>query len=236
MLSVIIPTFNEIKSGYIQKIFPLLKNTKDIEVLCIDSNSTDGTREFIQEYGFKLITTDTTSRAKRLNLGMENAQGEMLLLHHPRSLLSVNAIATLKNEKDLYWGVFTHRFDHVHPLLKFTSWWSNNVRGDLRKVFYLDHCFFVRKEVIDEVGYMPEVDIFEDTELSLMLKSYCDPIRLDDISLTSAIRFKKNGVWKQAIHNQILKWKYYFKFNNKVMNKAYEKNTSLNSSYKKNDS
>jgi glycosyltransferase involved in cell wall biosynthesis len=231
MLSVIIPTFNEMNNGYLEKIFPLLRNTNEIEVICVDSNSTDGTREFILENKFKLLSTDTTSRAKRLNIGIKSAQGEMLLLHHPRSLLSVNAIATLKNDKELYWGAFTHRFDHKHFLLDFTSWWSNKWRGDKRHIFYLDHCFYIRKDILDDIGMIPEIDIFEDTELSLLLRSYCPPLRLDDISLTSSIRFKGNGVWKQAYTNQKLKWSYYFNRDHKKMNKDYEKNIALNSDY-----
>ena len=231
MLSVIIPTFNEIKNGYIQKIFPLLKNTENIEVICVDSNSTDGTREFIQKHGFTLIYTETTSRAKRLNIGVQKASGSMLLLHHPRSILSVDIINELKLDQDLQWGVCTHRFDFSHPLLKFTSWWSNKIRGDMRHIFYLDHCFFIRAEIFEAIGLIPEVDIFEDTELSLMLRSYCPPIRLDGISLTSSVRFKSNGVWKQAWGNQVLKWKYYFKQDHKRMNKKYEEKTALNSKY-----
>ena len=232
MLSVIIPTFNEIKNGYIQTSFNLLKNLSDTEIICVDSGSTDGTKELIEKNGFKLISIDTTSRAKRLNIGIESAKGEMLLLHHPRSLLSVDAISELQvNQEDLYWGAFTHKFDLNHPLLNFTSWWSNKIRGDLRHIFYLDHCLFIRKEIFEQIGLIPEVDIFEDTELSLMLRSFCEPLRLEGKSLTSATRFSTNGIWKQALLNQVLKWKYYFKFNHKEMNKSYEKNTKLNSDY-----
>ena len=232
MLSVIIPTFNEIKNGYIQTTFNLLKNLSGAEIICVDSGSTDGTKELIIKSGFKLISVDTTSRAKRLNTGIQHAKGDMLLLHHPRSLLSVDSFAELQNnQEDLYWGAFTHKFDLNHPLLKFTSWWSNKVRGDLRHIFYLDHCLFIRKEIFEDMGLIPEVDIFEDTELSLMLKSYCVPLRLEGTSLTSATRFSTNGIWKQALLNQVLKWKYYFKFNHKEMNKSYEKNTKLNSDY-----
>jgi len=231
MLSVIIPTFNEIESGYLQKSFPLLKNTEGIEVICVDSNSTDGTVELINKFNFKLISVDTTSRAKRLNIGIENSTGSMILLHHPRSLLCVSAFNTLKNEEDLYWGAFTHRFDLDHPLLRFTSWWSNLWRGDKRGIFYLDHCFYIQREIFEEVGLMPEVDIFEDTELSKLLNTYCEPLRLDEISLTSAVRFRKNGVWRQALTNQILKWKYYFNVDHKVLNKQYEKETALNAKY-----
>ncbi len=167
MLSVIIPTFNEIKNGYIQTTFNLLKNLSGAEIICVDSGSTDGTKELIIKSGFKLISVDTTSRAKRLNTGIQHAKGDMLLLHHPRSLLSVDSFAELQNnQEDLYWGAFTHKFDLNHPLLKFTSWWSNKVRGDLRHIFYLDHCLFIRKEIFEQIGLIPEVDIFEDTDLS----------------------------------------------------------------------
>ena len=122
MLSIIIPTFNELKNGYIQKIFPLLKNTEDIEVICVDSNSNDGTIEFINRFGFKLFQIDSTSRAARLNKGIIESNGEMILLHHPRSLLSVYALNELIQEQnELYGGAFTQKFDQDHKLLKFTS-------------------------------------------------------------------------------------------------------------------
>ncbi len=235
MLSVVIPTFNEISSGYIQKSFPLLSNTEGLEVICVDSNSTDGTIDLIKKHGFKLISVDTTSRAKRLNIGIQESTGDMILLHHPRSLLNVAAFHTLMTEDDLFWGAFTHKFDLDHPLLKFTSWWSNLWRGDRRGIFYLDHCIYVQREIFEEVGLMPEIDIFEDTELCKLLNTYCMPLRLDEISLTSAIRFKNNGIWKQALMNQILKWKYYFKADHKQMNQLYEKKTALNSKYQKED-
>jgi glycosyltransferase involved in cell wall biosynthesis len=232
MLSIIIPTFNEIKNGYIQKIFPLLKNTDGVEVICVDSNSTDGTVELINQFGFNLYKIDSTSRAARLNKGIAESSGEMILLHHPRSLLSVYALNELKEEQlELYWGAFTHKFDLDHKLLRFTSWYSNKIRGDLRKIFYLDHCIFARSEIFEDIGPIPEVDIFEDTEICKLLNTVCDPIRLEPISTTSAVRFSKNGIWTQAIKNQLLKWKYYFKVDHKKMNIEYEQKVNLNARY-----
>lgn len=236
MLSIIVPTFNEINNGYIQNIFPLLKNLPDTEVICVDSHSKDATQELIKHYGFKLILIDSNSRAARLNKGIESAQGSMILLHHPRSLLSVNGLYELIQQQDeLYWGAFTHKFDTDHKLLMFTSWYSNRVRGDLRKIFYLDHCIFGRTEIFQDIGPMPEIDIFEDTELCKMLNTVCDPIRLESYSTTSAIRFNKNGIWSQALNNQLLKWKYYFKTDHKKINQDYEKKVALNARYDKRD-
>jgi glycosyltransferase involved in cell wall biosynthesis len=233
MLSVVIPTFNEIQNNILEDILKLLSGSKDIEVLCVDSFSTDGTKELIEKYQAKLIQVETNSRAKRLNIGIKSATGDMILLHHPRSLLTADGLRYLvTHAAELKWGAFTHKFDTTHPLLAFTSWWSNYGRGELRSIYYLDHCIFVKKSIIEKVGYIPEVDIFEDTEISLKLRKIARPTRLNFPATTLAIRFTKNGIWKQAILNQKLKWKFYYKTNHKEMNKDYEQGLELNSKYK----
>lgn len=233
MLSIIIPTFNEMNNGYLNKIFPQLSQIDGIEVIIIDSMSSDGTYEYAKSFPFKTYQIETTSRAKRLNHGMQLASGEMFLLHHPRSLLEMKGVKYLRDHiEEYYWGGFTHKFDLNHPLLRFTSWYSNRIRADRRNIFYLDHCIFVRKFLIQEIGYLPEVDIFEDTELSKMLNKKCEGLRLESFALTSAIRFEKNGILKHALNNQILKWKYYLKVDHKKMNKAYENKVALNAEYR----
>lgn len=231
MLSIIIPTYNEMKSQYLEKSLVILSCCKDIEVIIIDSYSTDGTKELIEKFPFKLIQMETKSRAVRLNKGIEVASAPMILLHHPRSYLSTEAIDYLNKYQDRYqWGAFTHEFDKKHPLLRFTSFWSNFGRGR-RGIYYLDHCIFAQKKLLLKIDYIPEVDIFEDTELSIRLRKHAWPTLLPFISTTSAIRFETNGVFKQAYMNQILKWKYYFNSNHKEMNKSYEKGIELNTKY-----
>ena len=233
-LSIIIPTFNEIKNDYIQKSFPLLHEIvqtepNQIEVLIVDSHSQDGTIELAKKYNFKVITCETTSRAYRLKLGIENSQGEKILLHHPRSLLTKQGLIFLK-EHAKGWGAFTHKFDSSHPLLSFTSFWSNYIRGT-RGIFYLDHCIYFERKFKEATLELPDLDIFEDTEICKILRSLGAPELLPFPSTTSAIRFKKNGVLKQAIMNQKLKIQYYLGVHHQKMNRDYEKNLKLNSEY-----
>ena len=77
------------------------------------------------------------------------------------------------------------------------------------------------------------MDIFEDTEICTRLKNYKSK-RLKSISTTSAVRFEKNGVFKQSLINQYLKLLYLLKIDHKKMNKLYEKKTKLNSNYDNN--
>ena len=84
MISVILPTFNEIDSGYLGPIMSRLPRLSQAEILAVDGGSTDGTVEFIDRHGVEVLSLPGSSRAARMNLGIEQSQGEMLLLHHPR--------------------------------------------------------------------------------------------------------------------------------------------------------
>lgn len=236
MVSIIIPTFNEMALGYFKKSIEQLSKIKNIEVIVVDTNSTDGTRELVQEFNFKLITLNTTSRAARLNEGIRQAKSELILLHHPRSLLDIEGVNYLiENQETLSWGGFIHSFDKSHGLLRFTSWYSNHVRLKMRGIVYLDHCIYFKRKFLDKKTPIPEVEIFEDTLLSDLLRKNSWPELLPFKSTTSAVRFSKNGVWFQAILNQVLKICYYLNFSDKSMNKVYEKGLALNSLYKRNE-
>lgn len=232
MLSVIIPTFNEIKSNYLEDILKSLAGL-ELETIVVDSFSNDSTLEILKKYNVKIFQVNTTSRAKRYNIGIQNASGDMILLHHPRSLLSKKAIKhLLKHQQSLDWGAFTHKFDFFHPLLSMTSWYSNFIRGDLRHIYYLDHCIFAKKNLLESVGLIDEVDIFEDTLICKKLKKLCRPKRLKYNSITSSIRFRKNGILKQVLINQKMKLLYFMNKNHKELNKEYD-NLNLNSDYER---
>ena len=234
MLSIIVPTLNESKAGYLPKILDAYREVPDIEIICVDGGSTDNTISVIKQSTARLITTNLSSRAGRLNAGIAQSKFDMVLLHHPRSLVDIEGIMAIANRStDMRWGAFTHQFSISHPLLNFTSWYSNHIRGGLRSIYYLDHCLFAQKQLLLDVGLLPDIDIFEDTEICLKLRIQGKPIRLPFISQTSAVRFQVQGIYQQALKNQYLKWLYYFKRSDTKMNRLYEKGLELNSKYEK---
>lgn len=237
MLSIIVPTLNESKTGYLSKILNAYLEVDGIEIICVDGGSSDNTISLIKQSNATLIASDFSSRASRLNAGIKYAKFDMVLLHHPRSLVDIEGIKALINQTaDIRWGAFTHQFSISHPLLNFTSWYSNHIRGGVRGIYYLDHCLFAQKQLLLDVGLLPEIDIFEDTEICLRLKKQAKPIRLPFVSRTSAVRFQSHGIYRQAVKNQYLKWLYYFNRSDKKMNESYEQSLQLNSLYNKNNS
>jgi len=177
----------------------------------------------------KALIVETNSRAQRMNVGAENAKGEILLFHHPRSELELGGLEYLtKHGAKLSWGAFTHIFDESSLGFRFISFYSNRVRGDIFNIFYLDHCLFLKRELFNKIK---PVEIFEDTLLSNSLKEKGRGKRLIFKSKTQAVRFLKNGFWKQSFLNQKLKLKFLLGHENQKLNEEYEKGLELNSQY-----
>jgi GT2 family glycosyltransferase len=231
-ISIIFSSYNESQNELFKKsiiFYSELKKSIPIEIICVDGSSNDGTLDFLKQYPVTIISSESKNRAERYNEGSITAQGDLLIIQHPRSFLDAYAInEVINHDFQFSWGAFTHQFNHSHPLLKFTSWYSNYIRGDLFNIYYLDHCYVIKKELFEKVNGFPDIAIFEDTELCKRLKQFSKPIRFHSISTTSAIRFLKNGVLKQAILNQWMKLNYFIFFRPEKMNEIYEKDINLN--------
>ncbi len=228
MISVVISVFNESKNPYLLSILEQFKHDTFFELICVDGGSTDGTFEAIKKQGIRVEVLHASTRAARLNLGIQCASAKTILLQHPRSLISDAGIALMKkNDKAFEWAAFTHQFDHAHFFLKFISWYSNEVRVKKKAIVYLDHCMLVKKAYLDAKA-MPDIAVFEDTALSEHLRTICQPVLLSDSVTTSAIRFLDRGIYKQFLLNQWIKCLYVLKIDSKKINRLYEKKLNLN--------
>ena len=83
LVSIIMPSLNVV--SYIDKCLQSAINQtlKDIEVICIDAGSTDGTREVIEKYALtdkriRLIDSNVKSYGYQVNLGINKAIGDYI--------------------------------------------------------------------------------------------------------------------------------------------------------------
>ncbi|MCG6149953.1 hypothetical protein EHQ96_13210 [Leptospira levettii] len=206
MLSIIVPVDVNLNTYYKESL-ENFHNRKDVEIILVH-----------QEEAF--------TRAERLNIGFHRSHGEMILFHHPRSLLTNDAIAFLihkseKKENSFFWGGFTHQFDRQHIFLRWISWYSNFIRVRWKGIVYLDHCIFFSRELWTSdltIQYL-----FEDTELSQKFKKIQKPILLPHVSLTSAHRFLKHGIFSQMVMNLLLKIGYKLRLPSSLLFAIYQK-------------
>ena len=81
VVSILMPSLNVVK--YISECMEsvIRQTLKDIEIICIDAGSTDGTFEKLVEYTEKdnrirIIKSDRKSYGYQMNLGIDAAKGE----------------------------------------------------------------------------------------------------------------------------------------------------------------
>lgn len=226
-LSVIIPTCRENPKSFVKEMAQSYPKSNEIEYIVVDSGTDERVREHWRAAGFTVKALEDSNRAQRLQFGYNLSIGEIVIFHHPRSVLDESAFYwVIKNSSKLGWGGFTHKFDLDHWALRFTSFYSNRVRPRTGKVLYLDHCIYFRREYLDKP--IPEIPIFEDTEISKILARHGSPRVLPFESITSAIRFETNGIFSQALMNQKMKLEYFWGKNRIKMNREYEKGLELN--------
>jgi hypothetical protein len=239
MFSVVLPCFNESRHGYLPQILEnLVQQAGDKQLIAVVSPSMDDTLAIIQRFpAVEIIETIATNRAQRLNVGIAASVGEFVLLHHPATLLpkgdALQQAEAALNHKGQDWGGFVHSFDLDHGLLRFTSWYSTRVRSQQQSILYLDHCIFARRQRLIEIGGVPDMDIFEDTALSLELAKWGKPAIAPGQVITSARRFRSRGIYRQAFLNQLLKLMYLTHQDPKRLNWLYENKSQINVSYPK---
>jgi hypothetical protein len=232
-----------VRHGYLGRILLNLQyQAGNKEIIFVITPGGDRTEEIIrnacpqleQTSIVKILLTDAKNRAQRLNHGIAASTGEFVLLHHPATLLpEIHALGLIKTarESQKLWGGFHHSFDMQHWLLDFTSWYSNQIRAKRRGIVYLDHCVFCDRQLLERIGNVPNMDIFEDTELSKHLCKIAMPSLVSGCVTTSARRFRQRGVYQQALLNQMLKAGYHLGLDPQAMNKLYESKTAINTDY-----
>ena len=238
-LSVVLPCLNELRHSYLPRILDNLTQQQGAaELIAVVSPSQDATREIIARYPqITLIDTDAQNRAQRLTVGITASQGDVVVLHHPATLLpertALQQVQQLMADPSIVWGGFHHSFDVDHWLLRFTSWYSNTQRAVRGQILYLDHCIFARREALEKIGGVPNMDIFEDTALSQALQPFGPPQLVPGTVVTSARRFQQRGLYRHAVLNQALKLMYYLDLDPKYMNWLYEGKAQINVRYGK---
>ena len=80
-ITLFIPTYNEIQG--VKVIMPRIKKEWVDEILIIDGNSTDGTKEWLEQNGYKVITQKKLGLLAAWWQGFETATGDIIIPFSP---------------------------------------------------------------------------------------------------------------------------------------------------------
>jgi glycosyltransferase involved in cell wall biosynthesis len=97
-VSVIVPAFNEEK--FLGNCLLSLKEQdfKDFEIIVVDNNSTDKTREIAKKFGAILVSEKNQGVAFARNKGVKIAKGEILVFTDADTILPKNWLSRIKEE------------------------------------------------------------------------------------------------------------------------------------------
>ncbi len=198
-ISIIIPVLNE--SVTIKDLlFHLIDNASlnsISEIIVVDGGSSDGTQKIIEALDLNItLLNSEKGRAKQMNLGAKNANGDILYFLHadsfPPNRYDKLIIDEVKKGNNA--GCFRMQFESTHWWLRLASWLT---QFSWRACRGGDQSQFITRKLFDAIGgYDENYIIYEDNILINELYARKEFVVINKKINTSTRLYKKHGVWK----------------------------------------
>lgn len=208
-ISIVIPVYNE-ATQIKELLFYLNKKasaSKKIEIIVVDGKSTDATYNHTLEFDFVKVFKSKKGRGKQMNYGAKQASFPVLYFLHADSRPPKNFDVLIANkinngEKA---GCFFMKFTSNHPWLKLAGWFT---KFNIKFFRGGDQSLFIDKDYFFQLGGFNEsMPIFEDYDFIRRLYKNKTFSVIQKPIITSARRYKENGIAKLQFHY----WALYFK-------------------------
>lgn len=191
MISVVIPTLNEVES-----LPPLLTvlcdETAEHETIVADGGSSDGTVEIALASGATVISA-SPGRGAALRAGAQRASGNILLFLHADSTFPAGGLQRIEEvlaaDPCVVGGNFPVVFDGESRF----SHWLTRCYSRVRRLgfYYGDSGIFVRRSAYDAVGGFRPIAVMEDLDFVRRLERAGKTCCIDAPALiTSSRRFE----------------------------------------------
>lgn len=203
-ISVIIPTLNE--ENTILRTLDALSRLSPDEIIVVDGGSTDRTRETAAERR-SIVISSARGRARQMNRGAKEANGDVILFLHADTLLPPSAMEDIRaalSDPECIGGRFDVELEGDHWALKWIGMMIS-LRSRVTKVATGDQAIFVRRKVFEELGGFPDIPLMEDIAFCQMLRKNGRLACLKSRVVTSARRWEKEGVWRTILKMWTLK-------------------------------
>ena len=222
-LSIIIPVFNEAEN--IASTLEQLQvyRQQGHEVIIVDGGSRDNTVDCVQGMADQLLISKP-GRAMQMNIGAEQAQGEVLVFLHADTQLpdSADTLIIKAIEQGAQWGRFNVCLSGQHILFRLIENMMN-WRSCLTGIATGDQVIFVRRTLFEKVGAYPEIKLMEDIALSKKLKAVGKTACIKQRVTTSSRKWEKNGIVRTVLLMWRLRLLYFFGVSpNKLHAKYYQ--------------
>ncbi len=209
LVSIVIPTYNEDK--YVSDLLKSIRaqTYKNYEVIVVDYNSSDKTKQIAGKYGAKFIHVNTRGISIAKNIGLKASKGDIVAFIDADYILShtilsgvVHAFSDAKNKNIVA----------IEPTMRVNSRDLNRRQRSKFKVlsrlinvykkmsYYTNvpaayGCVFCKREALDKAGSFNEnIYVSEDKEFFSRLRAHGRFIMIKDTARMSYRRHAKYGI------------------------------------------
>lgn len=206
IVSVVIPTLDEAP-----RIGALVEGlARDgVEVIVVDGGSGDGTPELARRAGARVLASPR-GRARQLRLGAKCANGDWIVFLHADTSLPpgwTDALRAAAADPRCAGGAFGFRLAEPGALFRWIEL-GTRLRNRCLRLPYGDQAIFVRRSVLEAMGGVPEVALFEDLDLVRGIRRAGRLRLLAEPATTSGRRYRERGGLRTLVGHQwaLLGW------------------------------
>jgi len=202
LISVIIPVLDEAEN--IEARLQAIDLADNVEVIVVDGGSQDDTVTRSQSLGVRVLQTKP-GRAHQMNVGAAAAAGNLLLFLHADTQLPPNFADLVRHtlaQPTVSAGAFELKIDDPMPGLRWVEW-GVKWRSRLLQLPYGDQALFLKAATFHAIGGFLDLPIMEDFELVQRLRTRGRVAIAPAAVLTSSRRWKKLGIWRTTLINQL---------------------------------
>jgi rSAM/selenodomain-associated transferase 2 len=208
-LSIIVPCLNE-AAVIVEGLCALARlRRQGAELILVDGGSSDATSALACPWVDRVLRAPR-GRARQMNAGAGEAQGDILLFLHADTRLPRNADSLITNAVDSgrVWGRFDVEIEGRHAMLRVVARLMN-LRSRLTGIATGDQAIFVSRRAFRAIGGYPDIPLMDDIALSRRLNSLGRPACLCERVTTSGRRWETHGVWRTILLMWRLRLQYF---------------------------
>ncbi len=176
-----------------------------VELIAVDGGSSDGTPERAAAAGARVIRS-APPRARQLGAGAGRTGADAIVFLHADTRLPPGfdtAVRAALRDPAVVGGAFRFRFDQPSLSLRVVEWGAR-LRCALFDLPYGDQALFVRREVLERIGGVPQAPILEDLDLVKAMRRHGRLTRLRLPATTSARRYRAGGVFRTMFRHWLV--------------------------------
>ena len=204
-ISIIIPTYNE--SQHLPLLLSDLSISNDeAEIIIVDCNSDDKTKEIGKLYGSKIYKSKKKNRGLQLNIGAKKARGKWLIFIHADSRIrqgwfkKLNSVTRYDENSVCFFKFKINNKNIIYRFLEILV----NLRSYIFKDPYGDQGLLIKRETYFKNNGYRKIPLMEDLDFIKRLKNKVSLKMLTIPIYTSSRKWEKTNIIFQAFKN----WSY----------------------------